>query len=158
MFRDLIPLLADRYRVIAPDLPGFGQTALPPRDRFRYTFENITTVIDGFVSALRLQRYAIYVFDYGAPTGFRLALRHPERVTAIISQNGNAYEEGAQRRLESDSRVLERSFAGESGCSASAAHAGGNALAVHARRNRRIARIPGWLFARQFLSAAAGRG
>jgi pimeloyl-ACP methyl ester carboxylesterase len=94
MFRDLIPLLATRYRVIAPDLPGFGQTKAPPRGQFDYTFANLAKVIDGFTVAMGLDRYAIYVFDYGAPTGFRLALAHPERITAIISQNGNAYEEG----------------------------------------------------------------
>jgi pimeloyl-ACP methyl ester carboxylesterase len=94
MFRDLIPHLAGRYRVIAPDLPGFGQTKAPPRGQFAYTFDNLARVVDGFTQALGLSRYAIYVFDYGAPTGFRLAAAHPERVTAIITQNGNAYEEG----------------------------------------------------------------
>ncbi|NKI96788.1 alpha/beta hydrolase [Rhizobacter sp. SG703] len=94
MFRDLIPALADRYRVIAPDLPGFGQTAMPPREQFAYTFDNLAKVIDGFTEQLGLTRYAIYVFDYGSPVGLRLALKHPERITAIITQNGNAYEEG----------------------------------------------------------------
>lgn len=94
MFRDLIPLLAGRFRVIAPDLPGFGQTKSPPRGQFDYTFENFSNVIDGFTRAIGVDRYALYVFDYGAPTGFRLAAAHPGRVTAIISQNGNAYEEG----------------------------------------------------------------
>ena len=94
MFRDLIPLLAARYRVVAPDLPGFGLTKAPPRGQFDYTFDNLAKVLDGFTEALGLRRYALYVFDYGAPTGFRLAATHPERVTAIISQNGNAYQEG----------------------------------------------------------------
>ena len=94
MFRDLIPQLADRYRVIAPDLPGFGQTQAPPRGEFSYTFDALASVIGGFVDALRLKRYALYIFDYGAPTGLRLAMKHPERVTAIISQNGNAYVDG----------------------------------------------------------------
>jgi pimeloyl-ACP methyl ester carboxylesterase len=94
MFRDLIPLLAGQYRVIAPDLPGFGNTKAPPRGQFAYTFDNLAKVIGGFIEALGLQRYALYVFDYGAPTGFRIARAHPERVTAIISQNGNAYLEG----------------------------------------------------------------
>jgi pimeloyl-ACP methyl ester carboxylesterase len=94
MFRDLIPLLADRYHVVAPDLPGFGNTNSPPRGQFHYTFDNLAQVIGGFVEKVGLSRYALYVFDYGAPTGFRLAVKHPDRITAIISQNGNAYEEG----------------------------------------------------------------
>src|SRR5262245_22758072 len=87
MFRDLIPLLADRYRVVAPDLPWFGRSDMPERSRFSYTFDNIASVIDRFTEVIGLHRFAIYVFDYGAPTGFRLAMRHPERITAIISQN-----------------------------------------------------------------------
>ncbi|MFJ9543398.1 alpha/beta fold hydrolase [Streptomyces sp. NPDC101225] len=94
MFRDLIPLLADQYRVIAPDLPGFGQSDMPSRDDFDYTFDNVSKVIGRFTEVIELQRFAVYVFDYGAPTGFRLAVAHPERIAAIISQNGNAYEEG----------------------------------------------------------------
>jgi len=94
MFRDLIPQLADRFHVIAPDLPGFGQSDMPERTKFSYTFDHIAGAIDRFTEAIGLGRFAIYVFDYGAPTGFRLAVRHPERITAIISQNGNAYVEG----------------------------------------------------------------
>ena len=94
MFRDLIPLLADRFHMVAPDLPGFGQSDMPPRSQFKYTFDNIARVIDRFTETVRFDRFALYVFDYGAPTGFRLATWHPERITAIISQNGNAYEEG----------------------------------------------------------------
>jgi pimeloyl-ACP methyl ester carboxylesterase len=94
MFRDLIPALADRYHVVAPDLPGFGFSDAPDRNQFRYTFENLANVIDSFIETIGLERYAIYVFDYGAPLGLRLALAHPERITAIVSQNGNAYEEG----------------------------------------------------------------
>jgi pimeloyl-ACP methyl ester carboxylesterase len=94
MFRDLIPLLSDRFRLIAPDLPGFGNTVAPPRGVFYYTFDNLAKTIDGFTERLGLSRYALYVFDCGAPTGFRIAAAHPERVTAIISQNGNAYLEG----------------------------------------------------------------
>ncbi|HEX3985875.1 MAG TPA: alpha/beta hydrolase [Acidobacteriaceae bacterium] len=94
MFRELIPRLADRYRVIAPDLPGFGFTQVPEGRKYTYSFDALAGTIEAFTEALGLRRYAIYVFDYGAPTGFRLAMRHPERVTAIISQNGNAYEEG----------------------------------------------------------------
>src|ERR1700737_3479088 len=94
MFRDLIPLLADRYHIVAPDLPGFGQSDMPAREKFSYTFDNIARVIDRFTEVVGFDRFAVYVFDYGAPTGFRLAIRHPERITGIISQNGNAYEEG----------------------------------------------------------------
>jgi len=94
MFRNLIPALAERYHVLAPDLPGFGFSDAPDRKQFRYTFDHLAQVIDRFTESLGLSRYAIYVFDYGAPVGFRLALAHPDRVTAIISQNGNAYEEG----------------------------------------------------------------
>src|SRR6201987_4644403 len=94
MFRDLIRMLADRFHVIAPDLPGFGQSDMPDRSKFSYTFDNIAGVIDRFTEVIGLARFAIYVFDYGAPTGFRLAMQHPERITAIISQNGNAYAEG----------------------------------------------------------------
>ena len=94
MFRNLIPALADRYHVVAPDLPGFGFSDAPDRKQFRYSFENLANVIDQFTQTIGLENYAIYVFDYGAPVGLRLALAHPERITAIISQNGNAYEEG----------------------------------------------------------------
>jgi pimeloyl-ACP methyl ester carboxylesterase len=94
MFRDLIPELADRFHIVAPDLPGFGQSDMPDRGAFAYTFDNIARVIDRFIEVVELDRFAIYVFDYGAPTGFRLATWRPERVTAVISQNGNAYEEG----------------------------------------------------------------
>jgi len=91
MFRDLIPLLADRFHIVAPDLPGFGRSDMPGRG---CTFAEIANRIDRFTEVVGFNRYAIYVFDYGAPTGFRLALKHPDRITAIISQNGNAYEEG----------------------------------------------------------------
>ena len=101
MFRDLIPLLADGYRVIAPDLPGYGQTKSPKRGDFDYTFDNLAKVIGGFVDAIGLTKYALYIFDYGAPTGLRLALAHPERVTAIVTQNGNAYLEGLSPAWES---------------------------------------------------------
>ncbi|SPB13551.1 hydrolase [Caballeronia novacaledonica] len=94
MFRNLIPLLSERFHIVAPDLPGFGLSDMPSRDAFSYTFDNIANVIDRFTEVIGFDRYAMYVFDYGAPTGFRLALRHPERITAIVSQNGNAYEEG----------------------------------------------------------------
>lgn len=93
-YRELIPRLADRYHVIAPDLPGFGFTEIPAARHYSYTFESLAKTIFAFTNALKLTHYAMYVFDYGAPTGFRLALMAPKRVTAIISQNGNAYEEG----------------------------------------------------------------
>jgi len=94
MFRDLIPKLADRYRVVAPDLPGFGQSDLPSREQFTYTFSSLAKVIARFTEVLALDRFAVYLFDYGSPTGLRMAVEHPERVTAIITQNGNAYVEG----------------------------------------------------------------
>ena len=94
MFRDLIPRLADRFHLVAPDLPGFGLSALPPRKDFTYSFDNLARVVGRFTEVIGLDRFAIYVFDYGAPTGLRLALAHPERITAIVSQNGNAYVEG----------------------------------------------------------------
>ncbi|HEY4174499.1 MAG TPA: alpha/beta hydrolase [Rhodopila sp.] len=94
MFRDLIPLLADRFHIVAPDLPGFGQSDMPDRNAFRYTFDALARVIGRFTEVIGFDRFAVYVFDYGAPVGFRLAVGHPERIAAIISQNGNAYEEG----------------------------------------------------------------
>jgi pimeloyl-ACP methyl ester carboxylesterase len=94
MFRDLIPLLADDFHLVAPDLPSFGKSAMPTPDEFEYTFDHLADVIDHFTEVIGLDRFAIYVFDYGAPVGFRIAARHPDRITAIISQNGNAYEEG----------------------------------------------------------------
>ena len=94
MFRNLIPALASRYRVIAPDYPGFGQSGTPDRKQFEYTFSRFAELMDGLLSQLAVKRYALYVQDYGAPVGYRLALRHPERVSALVVQNGNAYEEG----------------------------------------------------------------
>jgi pimeloyl-ACP methyl ester carboxylesterase len=98
MFRNLIPALADRYRVVAPDFPGFGHSSMPARDKFAYTFDNIAGVVEKFTATVGLTKYALYVQDYGGPIGFRLASGHPDRVTAIVVQNGNAYDEG----LESD--------------------------------------------------------
>lgn len=100
MFRDLIPALADRYRVIAPDYPGFGQSAAPERSEFRYTFDHFAKLVDGLTEKLGVSRYALYVMDYGAPVGFRLAAKHPDRVTALVVQNGNAYTEGLQKFWE----------------------------------------------------------
>ena len=97
MFRNLIPVLASQYRVIAPDYPGFGHSDMPDRAQFSYTFANLAATTDALLTRLNAQRYALYVMDYGAPVGFRLALAHPERVTALVVQNGNAYEEGLQQ-------------------------------------------------------------
>lgn len=94
MFRELIPMLSQDYHVIAPDLPGYGYTDAPPREMFDYTFGNLTRAMQLFIDELNLKRFAMYVFDFGAPTGYRLALDNPEKITGIISQNGNAYEEG----------------------------------------------------------------
>src|ERR1700735_58354 len=94
MFRDLIPLLAERYHLVAPDFPGFGQSEMPERSKYQYTFANIANTIAGFTEAIGLKKFAIYIFDYGSPVGLRMALKFPDRITAIVSQNGNAYEEG----------------------------------------------------------------
>ena len=94
MFRDLIPLLADSFHLVAPDLPGFGQSDLPSRDKFKYTLRKSGRDDRSFHRNIGLKRFAIYIFDYGAPVGLRIALKHPERISAIVSQNGNAYEEG----------------------------------------------------------------
>ncbi len=94
MFRKLIPALADKYHVVAPDYPGYGHSSMPSRDAFAYTFDNLARVIDDFTQKLGLTKYALYVQDYGAPVGYRLAAAHPERITAIVVQNGNAYDEG----------------------------------------------------------------
>ena len=122
MFRDLIPLLADRFHVIAPDYLGFGLSDAPSVDEFEYTFEHLTDSVEGLIAQLGIERFAMYVQDYGAPVGWRLMLRHPERITAIISQNGNAYEEGfvdsfwaplwryANHRNDSDEAILRESL------------------------------------------------
>ena len=94
MFRNLIPKLADRYHVIAPDYPGYGNSSMPSVDQFEYTFDNMANVVEKLTERLELERYSVYLMDYGAPVGFRLAVRHPERVQSLIVQNGNAYEEG----------------------------------------------------------------
>jgi pimeloyl-ACP methyl ester carboxylesterase len=94
MFHDLIPLLSDDFHIVAPDLPGFGQTEMRPRDEFKYTFDHLAEIVDGLTEAIGFDRYIIYVFDYGAPTGFRLAVKHPGRIAGVVTQNGNAYVEG----------------------------------------------------------------
>ena len=100
MFRELIPKLSENYYLIAPDYPGFGQTKSPIRSSFKYSFDNISNIIDKFTEKIGLKKYSMYVFDYGAPIGFRLALKHPERIESIISQNGNVYEEGLGKKWE----------------------------------------------------------
>jgi pimeloyl-ACP methyl ester carboxylesterase len=105
-YRNLIPLLAKQYRVVAPDLPGFGFTEVPAERKYKYTFENLATTFAAFVDALKLQRFAIYIFDYGAPTGLRFALDHPDRIAAIVTQNGNAYVEGLGRPFWDDIETL----------------------------------------------------
>lgn len=100
MFRNLIPALADRFHLVAPDYPGFGNSSMPTVDEFDYTFENLTDIIDKFTIALDLKRYSLYAMDYGGPVSFRLAVKHPERVEALIVQNGNAYEEGLREFWE----------------------------------------------------------
>src|SRR4051812_45041608 len=93
-YRNLIPHLSQKYHVLAPDLPGFGFTEVPENRDYLYTFENLATSIEAFLDTLKVEKFSVYTFDYGAPTGFRIALRRPDAVQAIISQNGNAYEEG----------------------------------------------------------------
>ena len=135
MFRELIPRLADQFRVIAPDLPGFGFTEVPEKRKYTYSFDALADTVEAFTDALGLNRYAMYVFDYGAPTGFRLAMAHPERVTAIVSQNGNAYEEGLGDAWATDSQIL---VAADSRKPRSDwekyPEPGRHALAIHARR------------------------
>jgi pimeloyl-ACP methyl ester carboxylesterase len=94
MYRNLIPALADKYHVVAPDYPGFGHSSMPPRDKYTYTFDNLAKTIDEFTTVLGLSKFALYVQDYGAPVGYRLAVAHPDRISAIVVQNGNAYDEG----------------------------------------------------------------
>jgi pimeloyl-ACP methyl ester carboxylesterase len=133
MFRNLIPALADQYHVVAPDLPGFGFSDAPDREQFRYTFENLAKAINSFTQSISLERFAIYVFDYGAPVGFRLALAHPERITAVISQNGNAYAE-PKPGLEPDPEILEGADAREPHSIARFPEAGSDQVAIRPRR------------------------
>lgn len=100
MFRDLMPMLNDRFHLIAPDYPGFGQSESPSRDQFKYTFDHLAEVMDAFLEKLGIDRLFMYVFDYGAPIGFRIAVKHPERILGIVSQNGNVYEEGLGKKWE----------------------------------------------------------
>lgn len=100
MFRDLMPLLESKFHLIAPDYPGFGQSESPSREKFAYTFDNLAKVMDDFLSALKIEKFYMYVFDYGAPIGFRIALKHPEKILGIVSQNGNVYKEGLGKKWE----------------------------------------------------------
>jgi pimeloyl-ACP methyl ester carboxylesterase len=115
MFRELMPALADDFHLVAPDLPGFGYTESPPADRFAYTFDHLADVIDGFVDAIGLQRFAMYVFDYGAPVGFRVATRRPERIAGLVVQNGNAYVEGLSEATQPLQDYWRDRAAGEAG-------------------------------------------
>jgi pimeloyl-ACP methyl ester carboxylesterase len=94
MFRNIIPALADKFHLVAPDYPGFGYSSMPPVDKFEYTFDHLAEIVDKFITQIGLERYSLYVMDYGAPIGYRLAVKHPEKVEALIVQNGNAYDEG----------------------------------------------------------------
>jgi pimeloyl-ACP methyl ester carboxylesterase len=152
MFRDLIPLLADGFHIVAPDLPGFGNSDMPGRG---HSFDRIANVIDRFTEIVGFDHYAVYVFDYGAPTGFRLAVKHPERIAAIISQNGNAYQEGL-----SDGWNPIRAYwqdASPANREALRAFPRDDGLAVHPRRSRPDRGISGRVLARQLLPHPARR-
>ena len=159
MFRHLMPALADRWRVIAPDYPGFGQSAFPPAGKFEYSFANLAQVMDSFTSALRLDEYALYIQDYGAPIGLRLALRHPERVTALIVQNGNAYEEGLSEGWDPLKAYWREPTAANREKSARMAHRGWDSSAVCCRRARFAASAvqPRHLDARLDAAESAGK-
>ena len=100
MFRDLMPMLSGKFHLVAPDYPGFGQSDMPPREKFTYSFDNIAEIVDGFISAMSVNKFFMYVFDYGAPIGFRIAVKHPEKILGIVSQNGNVYSEGLGKKWE----------------------------------------------------------
>jgi pimeloyl-ACP methyl ester carboxylesterase len=100
MFRNLIPALADKFHLIAPDYPGFGNSSMPTVDEFQYTFDHLAEIVEKFIELMRLEKYSMYVMDYGAPIGYRLAAKHPERIEALIVQNGNAYDEGLREFWE----------------------------------------------------------
>ena len=114
MFRELMPELADEFHLIAPDFPSFGQTESPSREEFTYSFDHLAKIVDKFTETVGLSKFAMYVFDYGAPIGYRLAMWHPERITAIISQNGNMYEEGLGRHTGGRGRRRPRGVGGPS--------------------------------------------
>src|ERR1700731_112680 len=157
MFRDLIPQLADRYHLIAPDLPGFGQSDMPARNKFSYTFGNIAETIGRFTETIGFKSFAIYVFGYGAPTGFRLAVRHPERITAIISQNGNAYVEGLSDGWNPIRAYWRGPAAANNKGPPAVLFPRDNGLAIHPRRCRHVLGFSGRVFARQLLSRTIWR-
>ncbi len=136
MFRNLIPKLSDRYHVIAPDYPGYGNSSMPSVTEFEYTFDNMTNVVDKLLQELRVDKYSLYLMDYGAPVGFRLATRHPERVDSLIIQNGNAYDEGLRDVLDATESVLERSIAGKRGSTEGTANHRRDEVAIHTRRSQ----------------------
>ena len=145
MFRDLIPLLADRFHIVAPDLPGFGKSDMPGRG---HTFDQIAETIDRFTEVVGFDRYAVYVFDYGAPTGFRLAVKHPDRITAIISQNGNAYEEGLSDGWNPIRAYWQDASPDQPRGPARVSDARDDRLAIHARRPRHDGGFSGRILAR----------
>ena len=148
MFRNLIPTLADRYHVIAPDYPGFGQSAAPEHTQFSYTFAKYASLVDQLLQKLGATRYAMYVMDYGAPVGYRLALLHPERVTALIVQNGNAYDEGLGAFWDPDQGLLGGRIGGSSAGARLPRRPGDDQVPVYRRRERRLADRPRQLGAR----------
>lgn len=107
MFRDLMPMLEDKFHLIAPDYPGFGQSDIPSRDEFTYSFDNIAEIIDAFINKMKIEKFYMYVFDYGAPIGFRIAMKHPEKILGIVSQNGNVYSEGLGKKWEARAKYWE---------------------------------------------------
>ena len=141
MFRDLIPLLADDFHLVAPDLPGFGQSDMPQRDAFKYTFENLAQTIGHFTEIIGLKRFAIYIFDYGAPVGLRIALKHPGTHNRDCLPERQCLRGRAQRRLESYSGLLARTHSGEPRCIAQLPEAGDDAVPVHPRRVGSLARV-----------------
>ena len=153
MFRNLIPALADQYHVVAPDYPGFGHSSMPPRDKFAYTFDNLAKVIDEFTEKVGLTKYALYVQDYGAPVGYRLAVKHPERITAIVVQNGNAYDEGLDNDFWKPIKAYwkEPNSKEKRDALRNLSHLRGDQVAVHPRRQEPRARQPGRPAHDQFL-------
>ena len=137
MFRNLMPELANGFHLVAPDYPGFGESTSPPVHRFEYTFDNLTNVVEKFTQALKLVRYSLYVMDYGAPVGYRLAVKHPERVQALIVQNGNAYEEGLRDFWIPTQGILEGPLRAERRTAEEFFNVRSDEIAVHERSPKR---------------------